>query len=85
MSQILQFPHPSIALDPEIVKSVSSAFDAAWEEIQNSGSGLAGPAYASAMREEIARHVIDMVGCGETDKIKLTESATVFLAENYKY
>jgi hypothetical protein len=54
MIQILQFPRPPIALDPETVKSVSLAFDSAWEKIQNSGSGCARPAYANAMREEIA-------------------------------
>ncbi len=85
MGQILPFPAPPIALDPESVKSVSLAFDEAWEKVRNSGSGFAGPAYATAMREEIAKHMIDMVGRGETDQTKLTEAAVVFLAENYKY
>jgi hypothetical protein len=85
MTQILQFPHPPIALDPETVKSVSLAFDKAWEKIRNSGSGFARPAYASAMREEIAKHVLGMVGCGEIDQTTLTEAAIVFLAENYRY
>ncbi len=40
---------------------------------------------ATAMREEIAKHMIDMLGRGETDQTKLTEAAIVFLAENYKY
>jgi hypothetical protein len=83
--QVLPFPHPPIALDPEAVKSVSLAFDQAWEEIRTSGSGFARPAYRGAMREEIARHVIDMVGRGETDQTKLTEGAIVFLGENYRY
>jgi hypothetical protein len=85
MNKILQFSHPSIAFDPETVKSLSLAFDNAWEKIRESESEFARPAYASAMREEIAKHLIDMVGGGETDQTKLTEAAIVFLAENYKY
>ena len=85
MSKILQFPHPPIAFDPETVKNLSLAFDNAWEEIRESESGFARPAYASAMREEIAKHLIDMVGGGETDQTKLTKAAIVFLAENYRY
>jgi len=56
MTQILQFPHPAIAFDPETIKIVSQAFDDAWEKIQKSGSAFAKPAYANAMREEIAAH-----------------------------
>jgi hypothetical protein len=85
MSQIFQLPNPPIALDPETVKSLSLAFDNAWEKIRESKNGFARPAYAGAMREEIAKHLIDMVGGGETDQIKLTEAAMVFLAENYRY
>ncbi len=84
MSEILLLPPPPIALDPETVKSVSLAFDEAWEKIRNSGSGFARPAYACAMREEIAKHMLDMVAEGETDQAKLTEAAIVFLAENYR-
>jgi hypothetical protein len=85
MTQFLQAPHPPIALDPETVKSVSLAFENAWEKIRDSGSGFARPAYAGAMREEIAKHIIDMVACGETDQAKLTNAAIVFLAENFRY
>ncbi len=85
MSEVIQFPRPSIAFDPETVKSLASAFDNAWDEIRESGSGFARPAYASAMREEIAKHLIGAVGAGETDQIKLTKGAVVFLAKNYRY
>jgi hypothetical protein len=85
MSEVIQFPRPPVAFDPETVKGLSLAFDSAWEEIRESGSEFARPAYASAMREEIAKHLIDMVGAGETDQIKLTRGAIAFLAENYRY
>ena len=85
MTQVLQFPRPPIAFDPETVKSLASAFDNAWDEIRESGSGFARPAYASAMREEIAKHLIGAVGAGETDQIKLTKAAIAFVSENYRY
>jgi hypothetical protein len=85
MTEIVQFPRPPIAFDPETVKGLSLAFDTAWEEIRESGSEFARPAYASAMREEIAKHLIGMAGAGEKDQIKLTKAAITFLTENYKY
>jgi len=85
MTEIIQFPRPPIAFDPEAVKSLSVAFDSAWQKIRESGSKFARPAYASAMREEIAKHLIDMVGGGETDRTKLADRAVAYLAENYRY
>jgi hypothetical protein len=37
------------------------------------------------MREEIAKHVIDMAGRGEMDQRRLSEDAIEFLAANYRY
>jgi hypothetical protein len=36
------------------------------------------------MREEIAKHILDVAGRGERDQQKLTEDAVLFLAENYQ-
>jgi hypothetical protein len=85
MTQILQFPHPAIAFDPETIKIVSMAFDDAWEKIRMSGSEFAKPAYANAMREEIAKHIIDVAGRGERDQHRLSEDAVQFLATSYRY
>jgi hypothetical protein len=85
MAQVLQFPYPTIVFDPDTVKIVSQAFDDAWKKIEKSGNKFAKPAYANAMREEIAKHIIDMAGRGERDQNALVEDAILFLAENYKY
>ena len=85
MPQVVQFPRSAIVFDPETVKIVSVAFDDAWKKIQQSGSVFARPAYASAMREEIAKHIIDVAGCGEMDQHRLSEDAIEFLAANYRY
>ena len=52
---------------------------------QQSGSEFAKPAYANAMREEIAKHIIDVAGRGEMDQRRLSEDAVEFLAANYRY
>ena len=85
MAQILEFPHPAIVFDPETIKIVSQAFDDAWEKIEKSGNKLAKPAFANAMREEIAKHIIVMAGRGERDQNALIEDAILFLAKNYRY
>ena len=85
MAQIVEFPRGAIVFDPEIIKIVAQALDDAWDKIEKSGSGFARPAYANATREEIAKHMIDMVGHGKTNQAELTEAALVFLAKNYRY
>jgi hypothetical protein len=85
MPQVVQFPRPAIVFDPETVKIVSVAFDDAWKKIRQSGSEFAKPAYANAMREEIAKHIIDVAGRGEMDQHRLSKDAIEFLAANYKY
>jgi hypothetical protein len=57
----------------------------AWDKIEKSGSGFARPAYANATREEIAKHMIEVAGRGESDQHILAEDAVRFLAENYKF
>jgi hypothetical protein len=85
MPQILEFPRGAIVFDPEAIKIVAQALDDAWDKIETSGSKFARPAYANAMREEIAKHMIEVAGRGERDQHILAEDAVRFLAENYKY
>ena len=84
MPQILEFPRGAIVFDPEAIKIVAQALDDAWDEIEKSGSEFARPAYANATREEIAKHMLEVAGRGESRHI-LAEDAVRFLAENYKY
>ena len=62
MANILPISQSDIAFDPETVSILSNAFDDAWERIKLSGSHFAKPAYANAMREVIAKHIIDRSG-----------------------
>jgi hypothetical protein len=47
-------------------------------------SECTGPAYARAMREVVARRIIDMAQRGTKDQKELVEGAVRFLAANYR-
>ena len=62
---------------------LASALDVAWDRIQKSGSRFARPAYARAMREVLAKRIIEVAQRGEKDERKLAADAVNFLATNY--
>lgn len=80
MAQIVPLIRFNIAFDPETISILSSAFESAWHRIEASNSGFARPAYADAMREVVARHIIDMAQCGQLEPIKLSDSAVEFFS-----
>jgi hypothetical protein len=83
MAQIVPFIRSNAAFDPETINILSTAFENAWHRIETSNSRAARPAYSGAMREVVARHIIDMAQSGEREPIKLSNSAVEFLAANY--
>jgi hypothetical protein len=72
------------SFDPEAVEILSAAFDDAWEQIKQSGSSLARPAYERGAREVLAKYIIEMAQRGERDRKLLSDSAVKYLAQNYK-
>ena len=62
---------------------LASALDVAWDRIQKSGSRFARPAYARAMREVLAKRIIEVAQRGEKDERKLAADAVNFLATDY--
>ena len=72
------------SFDPETVETLSAAFDDAWEQIKQSGSTFARPAYERGAREILAKRIIEMAQRGERDKKVLSDAAVTYLAENYK-
>ena len=62
---------------------MSAAFDDAWEQIKQSGSTFAPPAYERGAREILAKRIIEMAQRGERDKEVLSDAAVTYLAENY--
>jgi hypothetical protein len=68
------------SFDPQITDILASAFDIAWQRIQNSGSPLVTGDAAAATRETLARTIIAVAQTGERDKNRLVESALSRLA-----
>jgi hypothetical protein len=83
MVEVREFIHSEEAFDPEAIQVLASALDDAWDRVQKSGSRFARPAYARAMREVLAKRIIEVAQRGERDKLKLAADAVKFLAANY--
>ena len=83
MIDILDYVLPGTVFDPEIIQLLASAFDDAWDRIEKSGSRFARPAYSRAMREVIARRIVEVAQQGVTDPQALAEDAVRFVRANY--
>lgn len=84
MVEILKFVGPEAAFDPESIQVLASALDEAWSRVEESGSQFARPAYSRAMREVIAKRIIEVAQRGVKDQQMLIDDALRFLATNYK-
>ena len=60
MATILNTVRPDPAFDPEAITVLAAAFDEAWDRLRQSGSECVRPAYARAMKEILARRIIEM-------------------------
>jgi hypothetical protein len=83
MVEIREFFNAQSAFDPEAIEILASALEDAWERVQKSGSRFARPAYARAIREVLAKRIVEVAQRGEKDNRKLAADALKFLATNY--
>ena len=72
------------AFTPETIQILADALDEAWERLGQSGSRLARPAYSRAMREVVAKRIIEMAQRGVEDHEVLVADALRFIAANYE-
>jgi hypothetical protein len=84
MANILNLVRTETAFDPETIAVLSAALDEAWDRLLQSGSEGTRPAYARAMREVVARRIIDMAQRGTKHQKELVEGAVRFLAASYR-
>ena len=84
MASIVDLVRPNAAFDPETITVLAAALDEAWDRLLQSGSECTRPAYARAMREVVARRIIDMAQRGTRDQKELANGALRFLAANYR-
>ena len=84
MASIVDLVRPKADFDPETIAVLCAALDEAWDRLLQSGNECTRPAYARAMREVVARRIIDMAQRGIRDQKELANGALRFLAANYR-
>jgi hypothetical protein len=83
MAEVLRLVRES-AFSPETIQNLAAALDETWERLRESGSRLARPAYSRAMREVVAKRIIEMAQRGVEDREALVTGALQFIAANYE-
>jgi hypothetical protein len=84
MGEISEFFRRETAFTPETIQILAAALDEAWERLRQSGGRLARPAYSRAMREVVAKRIIEMAQRGVQDRETLVEDAMRFVTTNYE-
>lgn len=85
MASIVRLVERKTAFDPEETEILVAAFDSAWARLCASGSECARPAYSRAMREVLARRVVEVARHGVMDAGHIATEALSFLAANYRH
>jgi hypothetical protein len=84
VAAILEFVRSESAVFyPETVQVLASALDDAWARIEKAGSRYARPGYSRAMREVVAKRIIEMAQRGVRDQEQLAADAVKFISANY--
>ncbi|HTV38573.1 MAG TPA: hypothetical protein VMF12_19245 [Xanthobacteraceae bacterium] len=71
------------AFDPELIETLVSAYEDAWQQIEQSGSTFASPRYRRAAQEIVAKRIIETAQGGERDAAQLAKDAVAYLARSY--
>src|SRR5262245_35408557 len=80
MVEVLKFSWET-AFTPETIQILAAALDEAWERLR--GSRLTRPAYSRAMREVVAKRIMEMAQRGVQDREALVADAR-FVTTNYE-
>ena len=83
MVEILKFSRET-AFNPEAIQILAAALDEAWERLRQSGSRLTRPAYSRAMREAVAKRIMEIAQRGVEDREALVADGLRFIATNYE-
>ena len=84
MVEISEFFRREAAFTPETIQILAAALDEAWERLRQSRSPLARPAYSRAMREVVAKRIIEIAQRGVQDREALVKDAVHFVTVNYE-
>jgi hypothetical protein len=83
VAEVVKFFRETV-FTPESIQILADALDEAWERLGQSGSRLARPAYSRAMREVVAKRIIELAQRGVEDREALVADALGFIAANYE-
>lgn len=83
VAEVVKFLRETV-FTPESIQILADALDEAWERLGQSGSRLARPAYSRAMREVVAKRIIELAQRGVEDREALVADALGFIAANYE-
>jgi hypothetical protein len=84
MVEVIRLSRRETAFAPETIEILAAALDETWELLEKSGSRLTRPAYSRAMREVVAKRIMEMAQRGVRDREKLVEDALRFVTANYE-
>ena len=83
MAEILKLSRETV-FAPETIQILAAALDEVWERMRQSGSRLTRPAYSRAMREVVAKRIMEMAQRGVENREALVTDALRFIAANYE-
>jgi hypothetical protein len=69
------------AFGPSTVRTLSDAFDEAWQSLQNSDPTLPTDGLANQTRDILARYIIEMAKLGGRDQHRLRDAAVAHLTK----
>jgi hypothetical protein len=81
MSSITPFLHGE-AFDPEMIKTLTAAFDKAWAQLDATDHVSAAPGVAEKTRELLAKRIIAMARAGENSPDRLRRGALAIIMQN---
>jgi hypothetical protein len=83
MAEVLKLV-PETAFGPETIQVMAAALEETWGKLEESGSRLTRPGYSRAMREVVAKRILEMARNGVADREALVTNALKFVAANYE-
>jgi hypothetical protein len=73
---------PEAVFDPETLRGLTAAFDAAWAAIEATGAPFSDANYAETAREIIGKYIVQAAKNGERDQQQLCDGALLQLARS---
>lgn len=71
----------AVVFDPEAIRVLTAAFDAAWLSVEKSGVAFASDRHIEETRATLAKHIIAEARSGERDQCRLRDGAVLHLTQ----